>query len=279
MNPNQHIAFVGGGNMASAIIGSLRKQGLAGAQITVLEPVPEQAARLAKQFGVQAVTSPGPALVAASLVVWAVKPQLFHTAAVAALPHLSADALHLSVAAGVQSASIATWLGTDRIVRAMPNTPALIGQGMSGLYARVPEDAPTTVTAQDLSTVEQLMDGTGAWLWVREEKQLDAVTAVSGSGPAYVFYFLESLVRAGLELDLDEETATQLALHTFKGASALALASTEPLAKLREQVTSKGGTTHAALQAFASHNVDVGIAAGVHAAAQRAKELGDEFGG
>jgi pyrroline-5-carboxylate reductase len=186
--------------------------------------------------------------------------------------------LHLSVAAGIRTDSIAAWLSTDRVVRAMPNTPALIAQGMSGLYARVPEDKPTALTADDLNTVEQLMDTTGAWLWVREEKQLDAVTAISGSGPAYVFYFLESLVRAGLELDLDEETAKQLALHTFKGASALALGSSEPLAALRERVTSKGGTTYAALQAFAQAQVDVGIAAGVHAAAQRAKELGDEFG-
>ncbi len=279
MHPNLQIAFIGGGNMAQAIVGGLLKRGMTAAQITVVEPFAATAQALRSRFKLSQVqSSASEALSKATLVVWAVKPQTFAEAAEQAKPHLNPDALHLSVAAGIRSDTIAEWLGTERIVRAMPNTPALIGQGISGLYARVPEDAPMTITAEDLGTIEALIDTTGSFVWVREEKQLDAVTALSGSGPAYVFYFLESLIRAGEEMDLDAETAKQLALHTFKGATALALASSDDLATLRERVTSKGGTTYAALQAFAAAKVDEGIAQGVHAAAQRAKELGDAFG-
>ncbi len=264
--------------MASAIIGGLLNQGTQAAKIVVVEPFEAQRTKLQRDFGVTASAEAGAELAAAQLVVWAVKPQLFQLAAAQALPHLAGDALHLSVAAGVRSDSIASWLGSDRIVRAMPNTPALINQGMTGLYARVPEDAPPQVDATDLSTIEQLMDTTGQWLWVREEKQLDAVTAISGSGPAYVFYWLESMVRAGIELDLDEATAKTLAIQTVKGAVALAAASTENLATLRANVTSKGGTTHAALESFRANKLDEHITTAIHAAAQRAKELGDEFG-
>ena len=268
---NSRIAFIGGGNMASAIIGGLLKQGSAPASIHVVEPFAEARARLAQQFGVQDEAQPGPALAQAQLVVWAVKPQTFKDAAAQAKPHVQ-QALHLSVAAGIRSDSIAAWLGVERIVRCMPNTPALVGQGMTALYARA------AVRADDRERVEQVIAVTGEHLWVEREEQLDAVTALSGSGPAYVFYFLEAMVQAGAEMGLSEEQARRLAIGTFAGASELARASSEPLQVLRERVTSKGGTTYAALTSLEADHVKTAFVKALHAARRRAEELGDEFG-
>jgi len=268
---NSRIAFIGGGNMASAIIGGLLKQGLAPSQLAVVEPFAEARARLAQQFGVQAEEHAGPALASAQLVVWAVKPQTFKDAAAQARAHVQ-QALHLSVAAGIRSDSIAAWLGNERIVRSMPNTPALVGKGMTALYAR---DA---ATAQDRQRVEQVIATTGEFLWVGEERHLDAVTALSGSGPAYVFYFLEAMVQAGQEMGLDDQQARRLAVGTFAGASELARASSEPLQVLRERVTSKGGTTYAALTSLEQDRVKAAFVKALHAACTRAGELGDEFG-
>ena len=265
------IAFVGGGNMASAIIGGLLKRGLAPGQIQVVEPFAEQAAKLQAQFGVRVLAGAQASLSSAALVVWAVKPQVFSQAAAEARTHTPA-ALHLSVAAGIRSDSIARWLGSERVVRAMPNTPALIGLGMTALLAR------PAVTAADRLIIEAVVQTTGAHLWLAQEEQLDAVTALSGSGPAYVFYFMEAMVEAGVEMGLDAAQARQLALATFVGASALAQASDEPLATLRERVTSKGGTTYAALSAMQASGVKPQFKAAMQAARQRAAELGDEFG-
>jgi pyrroline-5-carboxylate reductase len=265
------IAFIGGGNMAGAIIGGLVKQGLAADRIAVVEPFEEARRRLREQFGVIAQEAAGPGLADATLVVWAVKPQTFKDAAAAAHPHTQ-QALHLSVAAGIRSASIAQWLGTQRIVRSMPNTPALVGQGMTALFAR------GAVSAADKARVEQVIATTGESLWVEREEQLDAVTALSGSGPAYVFYFLEAMVQAGGEMGLSAEQARRLAVATFAGASALARASQDPLELLRERVTSKGGTTHAALTALEQDHVKASFVKALHAARKRAEELGDEFG-
>jgi pyrroline-5-carboxylate reductase len=182
------------------------------------------------------------------------------------------QALHLSVAAGIRSDSIAAWLGTERIVRAMPNTPALVGKGMTALFARA------GVTAQEKVRVEQVIATTGEFVWVGAEKQLDAVTALSGSGPAYVFYFLEAMTQAGAEMGLDAEQARRLAVGTFAGASELARASQEPLQLLRERVTSKGGTTYAALTSLEQDGVKAAFVKALHAACKRAEELGDEFG-
>ncbi|WP_332825270.1 pyrroline-5-carboxylate reductase [Ramlibacter sp.] len=268
---NSRIAFIGGGNMAGAIIGGLVKQGLAPSQIDVVEPFAEARARLQQQFGVTAMEQAGGALAKDELVVWAVKPQTFKDAAAQARPHVR-QALHLSVAAGIRSDSMAAWLGTERIVRSMPNTPALVGKGMTALFAR------TAVSAADQQQVEQVIATTGEYLWVREEQQLDAVTALSGSGPAYVFYFLEAMTQAGAEMGLDEEQARRLAVGTFAGASELARASSEPLQVLRERVTSKGGTTYAALTSMEQDGVKAAFVKALHAACQRAEELGDEFG-
>jgi pyrroline-5-carboxylate reductase len=265
------IAFIGGGNMASAIIGGLIKQGLPAARIAVVEPFAEARQRLQQQFGVAADEAAGAALADATLVVWAVKPQTFKDAAAAARPHVQ-QALHLSVAAGIRSDSIAQWLGTERIVRSMPNTPALVGQGMTALFAR------GAVSEADKTRVEEVIATTGESLWVEREEQLDAVTALSGSGPAYVFYFLEAMVQAGGEMGLSAEQARRLAVGTFAGSSALARASDEPLQLLRERVTSKGGTTYAALTSLEAAKVKDSFVKALHAARQRAEELGNEFG-
>ncbi|WP_137891962.1 pyrroline-5-carboxylate reductase [Ramlibacter sp. 2FC] len=269
--PVSPIAFIGGGNMASAIIGGLLRQGMRAEQIEVVEPWAEARERLQSQFGIAALPEAGPALARAALVVWAVKPQTFKEAAQAAREHTGA-ALHLSVAAGIRSDSIAAWLGSERIVRSMPNTPALVGKGMTALYAR------PAVTAHDRALVERVISTTGEFLWVQEEAQLDAVTALSGSGPAYVFFFLEAMTEAGLEMGLTREQAHRLAVGTFVGASELARASDEPPEVLRQRVTSKGGTTYAAISAMQHDGVNALFIKAMHAARQRAKELGDEFG-
>ncbi|MEO7392065.1 MAG: pyrroline-5-carboxylate reductase [Ramlibacter sp.] len=268
----QTIAFIGGGNMATAIIGGLIRQGLPAPKIEVVEPVAEARDKLLAQFGIQAQEGCSAALAQAQLVVWAVKPQAFKDAAAQARPH-TGEALHLSVAAGIRSDSIAKWLSTQRIVRSMPNTPALVGKGMTALYAR------PGVSAGDKSLVEQVIATTGDSLWVAEEENLDAVTALSGSGPAYVFFFLEAMTAAGVEMGLSPDQAYRLAVGTFAGASALARASDDPPQVLRQRVTSKGGTTHAAIMSMEQGHVKALFIKALHAARQRARELGDEFGG
>jgi len=265
------IAFIGGGNMASAIIGGLIRQGHPAQAIEVVEPWEPARAALLQNFGITAQPAPGPELARAATVVWAVKPQTFKEAAAQARAH-TAQALHLSVAAGIRSDSIAQWLGTERIVRTMPNTPALVGKGMSALYAR------PAVSAAERAQVEAILATTGDFLWVESEKQLDAVTAISGSGPAYVFYFLEAMARAGAAMGLSPAQAHRLAVGTFVGASELARRSDEPPEVLRQRVTSKGGTTYAAIQSMEADQVAQHFERALHAAERRAQELGNEFG-
>jgi pyrroline-5-carboxylate reductase len=268
---SDRIAFIGGGNMASAIIGGLLRQGVPVDHIDVVEPWAEARAALQKSFGITALEQPGAALAQANLVVWAVKPQTFKEAALQTAAH-TANALHLSVAAGIRSDSIAQWLGTDCVVRAMPNTPALVGKGMTGLFAR-----PGVSDAQR-QLVEQVVATTGQHLWVDKEPLLDAVTAISGSGPAYVFYFLEAMTQAGVDMGLTAEQAHALSVGTFVGASELARRSDETPAVLRQRVTSKGGTTHAAIESMQQAGVGELYQKALRAAEARARELGDEFG-
>jgi pyrroline-5-carboxylate reductase len=270
-NTGNVIAFIGGGNMASAIIGGLVRRGMAARDIEIVEPFAEARQRLKTQFGVEARELAGDALARAALVVWAVKPQTFRDAARAAAPHVKA-ALHLSVAAGIRSDSIAGWLGTGRIVRSMPNTPALVGKGTTALFAR------EGVSDADKRWVEDVIATTGEFLWVGAESDLDAVTALSGSGPAYVFFFLEAMTQAGVEMGLAREQAYQLAVGTFAGAAELARTSAEPPEVLRQRVTSKGGTTYAAITAMERDHVQALFIKALHAARDRARELGDEFG-
>jgi pyrroline-5-carboxylate reductase len=270
-NTPQTFAFIGGGNMASAIIGGLIKQGTPANRILVVEPFEEARQRLQAQFGVRVLAAADATLVEAGLVIWAVKPQTFKEAA-QQTRDFCANALHLSVAAGIRSDSIANWLNTERVVRAMPNTPALVGLGQTGLFARA------AVTDANKAWIEQVIETTGALLWVKDEPLLDAVTAISGSGPAYVFFFIEAMVEAGVKMGLTAEQATQLAIGTFDGASQLAKTASEPPSVLRERVTSKGGTTYAALTSMQNAHVSDLFQAALKAAELRAHELGDEFG-
>ena len=269
--PLPPIGFIGGGNMASAIIGGLIKQDVPATSIEVVEPLAEARTRLANEFGIAAQSAAGPVLARCKVVVWAVKPQSFAEAA-HSVRGLAPDALHLSVAAGIPSESIARWLGTERVVRAMPNTPALVAQGMTGLFAR------EAVDTDGRRLIDQVLGATGELMWVDAEESLDVVTAVSGSGPAYVFYFIEAMIEAGVELGLTPEQAHQLAVGTFTGASALAANATEPPSVLRERVTSKGGTTYAAITSMESADVKAKFKTAIRAAHQRAAELGKEFG-
>ncbi|QXW18189.1 pyrroline-5-carboxylate reductase [Comamonas aquatica] len=269
--PSPRIAFIGGGNMASAIIGGLIASGLPTERITVVEPFDAARAALQAKFGINALPAASAALAGHDLVVWAVKPQTFKEAAAAAAPHTT-SALHLSVAAGITTASIAQWLGTGRIVRAMPNTPALVGKGMTGLFAR-PE-----VDAAGQALIERVISTTGQLVWVDAEDKLDAVTALSGSGPAYVFLFLEAMTQAGVDMGLTAAQAYQLAIATFQGASELAARSDEPASVLRERVTSKGGTTYAAITHMQQAELPQHFIAALRKAETRAKELAAEFG-
>ena len=265
------IAFVGGGNMATAIIGGLLRQGRAANSILVIDPVAEQRQRLHDKLGVQTAAGPDSALSQASTVVWAVKPQQFKEAA-GACAALCPQALHYSVMAGLRTDDMARLLGSPRIVRAMPNTPALVGQGMTGLFARA------EVTAAERERIEQMVAPTGQHLWVQREADLDAVTALSGSGPAYVFLFIETMMQAAQDMGLSAEQGRQLALATFGGATALAAQSPDAPAVLRERVTSKGGTTYAALTSMEASGVKTKFEEALFAAQKRAEELGREFG-
>ena len=266
------IAFIGGGNMAGAIVGGLVAGGRAAESILVVDPGEAQRQGLASRFGVRVLPAADDSLATAALVVWAVKPQLFRVAAAPCAPYVS-GALQLSVMAGIRSDAIAHASGSERVVRAMPNTPALIGLGISGLYARA------AVGAAQRAQVEALLAPTGQTVWVDREDDLDAVTALSGSGPAYVFYFVEAMIAAAQQMGLSAAQGKQLALATFAGATELAATSDEPPQVLRERVTSKGGTTHAALTSLEASGVKAAFIAALRAAQQRAHELGDEFGG
>jgi len=267
MNPTR-IAFIGGGNMAGAIIGGLLKAGRAAASIQVVDPFEAQRQALARQFGVGVHEAAGVALSDCQLVVWAVKPQSFAEAAAPCAAFVS-GALQLSVMAGIRSSAIVAATGSERVVRAMPNTPALIGQGIAGLFARA------AVAADERLAVEQVLAPTGQLLWVAREQDLDAVTAVSGSGPAYVFYVVEAMMQAAVDMGLSQEQARALALATVAGAAALAQQSDESPAVLRGRVTSKGGTTDAAISSLEADGVKAAFVKALRAAQQRARELGD----
>ncbi|WP_157267504.1 pyrroline-5-carboxylate reductase [Azohydromonas aeria] len=265
------VAFIGGGNMAGALIGGLLQSGRPASSILVVEPMEAQRVKLLQTFGVVALPAAAPALSQAQVVVWAVKPQLFREAAAPCAGRVQ-QALQLSVMAGIRSDAIAAATGSDAVVRAMPNTPALIGQGIAGLYARA------AVSAAQKGEVEALLSPTGRTLWVEREEDLDAVTALSGSGPAYVFYVVEAMMAAAEKMGLTAEQGRELALATVAGAAALAQQSDESPAVLRERVTSKGGTTHAALSSLEADGVRDAFVRALQAAQARARELGDEFG-
>ena len=267
-----NITFIGGGNMARAIIGGLLDKGYAPDAIGVVELSPEARARLKRELRVRCFDSPAQAAPFGDLLVMAVKPQQMRAAAAQAAPNLSGQ-LVVSIAAGTRLTDLSRWLGGHRLlVRCMPNTPALIGAGVTAAYA-APE-----VSAAQRAHAAQVLEAVGMVLWVEDEGLLDPVTAVSGSGPAYVYYFIEAMQQAATELGLSPEQARTLSLQTFLGAARLAAASPEPVSVLRERVTSKGGTTEAALASMASDQVREAIVRAIRAASERGRQLGEELG-
>lgn len=273
------IAFIGGGNMAAALIAGLAGKLTPGANIHVVDPNPASLEKLRQEYGVTAAAAAGEPVAAAEVLVLAVKPQVMHEVAQQLLPLLQAaqaagrSPLVLSIAAGIRAADLARWLGGyQAIVRTMPNTPALIGMGVTGMVAS------SGVSAQQREAADQILRAVGATVWLDDEAQIDAVTAVSGSGPAYVFYFIEAMQQAAEELGLTAGQARKLAMATFAGAAQLALQSPDPVPVLREKVTSKGGTTYAALTSMEASGVKASIITAVKAAAARGKELGEQLG-
>lgn len=265
------LGFIGGGNMAAAMIGGMLRKGFAAADLWVAEPVAERRAWLSAEFGVSVEESAAEAL-AADVVVLAVKPQQL-ASLLRSLPALGADTLVLSIAAGVRATDISRWLGGHAAVaRAMPNTPALVGEGVTGLYA-----LPGVSEGQREQTT-RILEAVGEVVWVESESGIDLVTAISGSGPAYVFYFIEALEQAGVDLGLEPGVARRLTLRTFLGAAALAIQDAAPPAELRARVTSKGGTTERGILALEEGGVKAVVGGAARVAAERARELGEILG-
>ncbi|UBX51944.1 pyrroline-5-carboxylate reductase [Acinetobacter pseudolwoffii] len=266
---NCNISFIGGGNMAQALIGGLISRGLPTTRITVSDPV-EQVRALLAEKEINVTDDNSAAIQDADIVVFAVKPQVL-AQVLQPLKGLINDKLIISIVAGAEIATLASLLGTARIVRVMPNTPALVQTGAHGLYAH--ED----VENSDRDLASQVLASTGLTIWVNSEAQIDAVTAVSGSGPAYFFYMMESMIRAGKNLGLDEKVATALTLQTALGAAQMAITSSNTPAELRKNVTSPNGTTQAALEVFDRAQISQNIQAALAAAQKRSQELAQEL--
>lgn len=266
------ICFIGGGNMAQALIGGLADKLTPASSIHVVDVSPDALSLLSQRFAVKTSIGLDHVVQDADVVVLAVKPQQMREVVLGIAPQINGQ-LVLSIAAGIRAADLSRWLGGHTaIVRTMPNTPALVGQGMTGMVALA------GVSSQQRETADAILRAVGQTIWLKNERQIDAVTAISGSGPAYVFYFLEAMEQAATELGLSAEEGRALAQVTFAGASALASQSDEPLSVLRERVTSRGGTTYAALTSMESSGIKAAIIKALHAAAARGAELGDEFG-
>ncbi len=267
-----NITFIGGGNMASALIGGLLQRDYLPAQICVVEVSAEGRERVKHELNVEAVAELSQGVANSKVVVLAVKPLQLSAVARELAPLLN-NHLVISIAAGVRAKDISRWLGGyTHVVRAMPNTPALVGAAVTGLYAMA------GVCEAERHDAETILAAVGAVLWVAREELLDTVTAVSGSGTAYVLYFIEAMQKAGHELGLDTAQARQLSIDTFAGAAKLASLSDEDVATLRARVTSPGGTTERAIQSLDNEEVKSAIVRAIHAANHRSRELGDEFG-
>jgi len=274
MNQELTLAFIGGGNMAGALAGGLIGKRCAASDVHVIDPDEAARRRWAEQ-GASVAAAPDDALAARRVWIFAVKPQVMKETVAQCRPYLRADTLVVSIAAGIESTTLAAWLGGGqpwtRLVRCMPNTPALIGAGAAGLLAL------QGVSEEDKVVAQQLLKTVGETVWVDSDKQLDAVTALSGSGPAYVFLFLEALMDGARKLGLDDEQGRKLALATLSGATQLAALSPESPATLRERVTSKGGTTAAALAVFGQREFAAIVQQAMQAAYDRAGQMAAEF--
>jgi pyrroline-5-carboxylate reductase len=269
------VALIGGGNMSRALIGALLKRGMDPAQVTVAEPDEATRAALTRDLGITTTADNAAAVARARVVVLAVKPQIISGVVRLLAPALqAAKPLVISVAAGIRTTGLMQWIGGGvPVVRAMPNRPALVGLGATGLYA-----GPQVGESQR-DTASRLLAATGAVVWVPRESDLELVTALSGSGPAYFFRLAQLMAEAGAGMGLDPSVARQLAAQTLAGAGALVAAEQEPdLARMSAEVASKGGTTEAALNRFAALGLDRLVAAAMLAAAERGRELADQFG-
>jgi pyrroline-5-carboxylate reductase len=270
------VTFIGGGNMARAVYGGLLGNGFLASNIWVIDPSPA-AQDSARQAGIEQVfeSAPGEAL-SVDLIVLAIKPQITQAALEPLKGRLGPTSFILSIIAGINAASLASLLGlsdSNSIIRCMPNTPALVSEGMTGLHAN-----SNAESAKGRALAEQVMASVGQCVWVDKESDLDVITAISGSGPAYFFLFIESLTEAAIALGMDTERARKLALQTALGASRLASISDEDAATLRKNVTSPGGTTERAIQTFEASDIRGIVAQATQAAALRSIELSEEFG-
>jgi pyrroline-5-carboxylate reductase len=271
------ISFIGGGNMATALIAGLAGKVAQASDIHVVDPNPEALDKLRAQYGVSTAPEIGAEVAASNVIVLAVKPQQMRDVALRLQSQLEVQQnsrpLVLSIAAGIRGADLSRWLGGyGAIVRTMPNTPALIGQGITGMVAMA------GVSDTQKAAADSILRAVGKTVWLETEELIDPVTAVSGSGPAYVFFFLEAMQQAALEMGLSLDQGRELAIATFTGAAQLAAQSNEPAEVLRQRVTSKGGTTHAAITSMEAAGVKEAIVAAMKAAAARGRELGDELG-
>ncbi len=266
------IAFIGAGNMAASLIGGLRAQGMQAARIRASDPGAEQRAKITAEHGIEVVADNAEAIQGADVIVLAVKPQAMKAVCQALAPSLGGKQLIVSIAAGITCASLQNWLGAQPIVRCMPNTPALLRQGVSGLYANA------QVSAAQRQQAEQLLSAVGVALWLDEEQLIDAVTAVSGSGPAYFFLLIEAMTAAGEKLGLPRATAAQLTLQTALGAARMAVSSDVEAAELRRRVTSPAGTTEAAIKTFQAGGFEALVEQALNAAAHRSAELAEQLG-
>ncbi|AMB77820.1 MULTISPECIES: pyrroline-5-carboxylate reductase [Pseudomonas] len=269
---NMRIAFIGAGNMASSLIGGLLAKGLDAAQIRASDPGAETRARVSAEHGIELFADNAQAVQDADVIVIAVKPQVMKAVCQDLRAHLEPHQLLISIAAGITCTSLQNWLGNQPLVRCMPNTPALLGKGVSGLFATA------AVTAEQRQQAEDLLSAVGIAVWVDTEAQIDAVTAVSGSGPAYFFLLIEAMADAGVKLGLPREVAKQLAEQTALGAAHMAVASDVDAAELRRRVTSPAGTTEAAIKSFQADGFAASVEKALSAAAHRSAEMAEQLG-
>lgn len=266
------IAFIGAGNMAASLIGGMRAQGVEAAQIRACDPGADTRAKVSAEYGIETFADNAQAIEGADVVLIAVKPQVMKAVCENLRADLLPGQLVVSVAAGITTASMTRWLGEQPIVRCMPNTPALVRQGVSGLFAT------ELVTPAQRQQAEQLLSAVGVALWLDEEQQLDAVTAVSGSGPAYFFLLIEAMTAAGVKLGLPAETAAKLTLQTALGAAHMAINSDVDAGELRRRVTSPSGTTEAAIKSFQADGFEALVEKALSAAAHRSAEMAEQLG-
>ena len=266
------IAFIGAGNMASSLIGGLLAKGLDASQICATARSEETRDKVAAEYGIDVFADNTHAIQDADVIVISVKPHIMKSVCQALRPHLKPHQLVVSVAAGITCASLLNWLGQQPLVRCMPNTPSRVGKGASGLFATI------DVTAEQRQQADDLLNAVGITVWVEEEAQMDAVTAVSGSGPAYFFLLIEAMTLAGVKLGLPRETAETLAEQTALGSAHMAVASDVDASELRRRVTSPGGTTEAAIKSFQASGFEAMVEKALSAAAHRSAELAEQLG-